>query len=162
MEYCNDILIFQPYLFISNSTVLLKCRCWVAKVNIAKVTYMQFQSNCTLLEQNISGLNPLFLWMTFITQFDTKLVKSTKNDLWKVIWVHLASCRGQDCSTCLYWQEKRQYNMFLIQMSVLWLSVSKYCIHKNIFHRHTSSLTSVNGPRRIQEGLQSITHTGSH
>ena len=45
-------------------------------------------------------------------------------------------------------------------MPVIWLSVSEHCIHINIFHRHTFSLTSVNGPRRIQEDLQSITHKG--
>ena len=93
---------------------------------------------------------------------------STKNNLWKVIWVHLGnfertSGNQQDKIVLLFFKARKETIRYVFDsMSVIWLSVSKYCIHINIFHRHTFSLTSVNGPRRIQEDLQSITHKGSH
>ena len=94
---------------------------------------------------------------------------STNNNWWKVMKSDLGpfgnlertSGNQQDKIVLLFIIGKKRANPICFDsMSVIWLSVSKYCIHINIFHRHTFSLTSVNGPRRIQEDLQSITHKG--
>ena len=98
---------------------------------------------------------------------------SAKNDLWKVMKSDLGpfgnvernSSNQLDKIVLLFILARKETIQYVFDsMSVIWLSVSKYWIHLhiNIFHRHTFRLTSVNGPRRIQEDLQSITHKGSH